>query len=132
MYGFGSDNEFWTSVGNPIGDLLIEMANELDSGNVYHQKMMKQANEILEKTDWEALNKVKSNEEKAVDSDLISDEEFAKEALLKAGQLAIAAKAILMARATQLGDAIKQLDKVLSNYDDFIMKRVNDKHKVKN
>jgi hypothetical protein len=130
MYGFGSDNEIWTSVGHPIGDLIIEMACEMDNGNVYHQKMMKQANEILEKTDWEALIKVKSSEEKTVDSDLISDEEFAKAALLKAGHLAIAAKAILMARATQLGDAIKQLDKVLSDYDDFIMKRVNDKHKV--
>ena len=62
----------------------------------------------------------------------ISDEEFRKQALLKAGRLAIAAQAVLQAQGVQFGFAMDQLDKVLKDYNNFIFDRVNDEYKIKN
>ena len=63
MYGFGScsdENEIWTSVGHPIGDLIIKLCCGLEQyGNTYHAEMLKEANNILENTDWNNLPKGK-------------------------------------------------------------------------
>lgn len=60
MYGFGSvsnENEIWTGVGHPIGDLIIELASELNEHNTIHQELMKKANALLESVDWDTLPK---------------------------------------------------------------------------